>query len=195
MKVYVAESVSAADFFHRRWEGHVVEEIARLLGGRAYHRIVITRDLLAEAIRRATKSECDVFHLSCHGNSSGLALTSGEELSWDELGAAFETAGYAPGALVLSSCLGGDRGAARAFKDRTPRPKVIFGSEGDDENNLTFAGACVAWPILYTELESRGMAREVFREAIDKMNTVAGHEFIYWRWDDDRDGYRRYPTR
>lgn len=191
MKVYIAESVAADDFFYRRWEGHVVEEIARLLGGRPYYRIVITRDLLAEAIRRAKRSECEVFHLSCHGNSSGLALTSGEELSWDDLGAVFEAADYAPGALVLSSCLGGDRGAARAFRERTPRPTVIFGSE----SKLTFAGACIAWPILYTELETRGMAREVFRDAIDKMNTVAGHEFVYWRWDDDRDGYRRYPPR
>lgn len=201
MQVYVAESASADDFFQRRWEGHVVEEIARLLGGRAFYRIVISRDLLAEAIHRAKKSDCEVFHLSCHGlvdsddTALGVALTSGETLSWDELAGCFEDAGYAPEALVLSSCLGGDRGAARAFKAQAQRPRVIFGSEGERKNSLTFAGACVSWPILYTELETQGMAREVFRDAIDKMNSVAAHKFVYWRWDDDRDGYRRYPAR
>jgi hypothetical protein len=50
-------------------------------------------------------------------------MTSGEELSWDELGAAFETAGYAPGALVLSSCLAATEGlpARSRIGHRDPR--------------------------------------------------------------------------
>jgi hypothetical protein len=38
------------------------------------------------------------------------------------------------------------------------------------------------------------MAPEVFQVAINKMNSVTAHQFVYWSWDDDRDGYRRYPA-
>jgi hypothetical protein len=38
-KILVAESISADDFYERDWEGYVVEEIVRLLGGRTFYRI------------------------------------------------------------------------------------------------------------------------------------------------------------
>jgi hypothetical protein len=190
MRVYVAESVSSEDFFEKNWEGHVVEEIVRLLGSRALYRIVMTSSLFDRALRQGSKYNCNAFHLSCHGNDTGICLTNGDCLSWDELAGAFEQADYAPSALILSSCLGGDGGAARAFRHHQQRPDVIFGSEAENDL-LTFAGACVSWPILYTELETQGMTRNAFKEAVDKMNHIAGHQFVYWRWDDDR--YRRYP--
>jgi hypothetical protein len=193
MRAYVAESATAVDFFERRWEGHVVEEIVRLLGGRVFYRIVMTSSLLDRALNNALNRTCDVFHLSCHGDELGIQLTDGTDLSWDELALKFERATYAPKALVLSSCIGGDRGAARAFQGNTFRPDVIFGSEADEPLEITFPGACVAWPILYTELSTLGMARSVFREAVDKMNRVTIHRFVYWRLDDDR--YLRYPPR
>ena len=66
-----------------------------------------------------------------------------------------------PRALILSSCLGGDAGAARAFKAQRRRPQVIFGTEG--KHKLTFSGACISWPVLYTELVENGMKRNVSR--------------------------------
>jgi len=32
LKAFIAESVSPEEFYHRHWEGHVVEEIVRLWG-------------------------------------------------------------------------------------------------------------------------------------------------------------------
>ncbi len=192
MRAYIVEFVSAANFYRREWEGHVVEEIVRLSGARTTYRIAITKGFLIQALERASKRDCEIFHLSCHGNDEGICLTNGERLSWDELAEAFDDATYDPDALILSSCLGGEGGAARAFFKKEWRPSVIFGSESNSDK-LTFSGACISWPILYTELVQKGMGREVFQHAVDKMNSVTNHEFVYWRWDADR--YRRYPAR
>lgn len=191
MQVLVAESVSPNDFYSRRWEGHVVEEIVRLLGGRAVYRIVMTRPLLFRAIQLAAKNRCGVFHLSCHGDEKGIQLTDGTNLSWEGLADAFQKADPMPSALILSSCRGGDAGAAHAFTRRPRRPRVIFGTVG--ENALTFPGACISWPILYTELIRRGVERKAFVEAVDKMNLIAPHKFVYRRWKEKK--YWRYPRK
>lgn len=195
MRTYIAESVYPEDFFERRWEGHVVEEIVRLLHGRAFYRIVMTSALLDAALGRARKRDCDVFHLSCHGDESGICLTDGTDLSWDELALKFRDARYSPSVLVLSSCLAGDRGAARAFRNHTSRPAVIFGTEGDGDDKIRFPGACITWPMLYTELLTQGMEQSALRSAVNKMNRVTAHQFVYWRWNDDSDRYLRYPPR
>lgn len=193
LRAFVAESVSPEDFYSRRWEGHIVEEIVRLLGGRTFYRIVMTRTLLGKAIRHATKYECDVFHLSCHGDESGICVADGTDMSWNDLADAFQRPNQSLSALILSSCLGGDAGVARAFRERPWRPQVIFGTEAKGENKLTFPGACISWPILYTELINRGITRGVFQEAVKKMNALTPHGFVYWRWDGKK--YLRYPGR
>jgi hypothetical protein len=70
---------------------------------------------------------------------------------------------------------------------------VIFGSEATKPNEITFPGACIAWPILYTSLATRGMTRHAFQDAVGKMNLITKHKFVYRRWDGDY--YRRYPGR
>jgi hypothetical protein len=192
LKTFVAESVSPEDFYNSRWEGYVVEEIVRLLGGRTLYRIVVTPALLTDAIFLAASNKCDVFHLSCHGDDTGVELTDGTELSWKELADAFQKANPMPSALILSSCLGGDQGLAQAFEKHKRQPKVIFGTESQNKE-LTFSGACISWPILYTDLVKRGMRREVFIDAVKKMNQITPHEFVYRRWDGER--YLRYPSR
>ena len=96
--------------------------------------------------------------------------------------------------LILSSCVGGDGGIARAFEERKRRPQVIFGAEADDDEHLlTFPTACISWPVLYTILARRGLTGPAFKNAVNKMNHVAPHRFVYRRWDGD--AYRRYPRR
>jgi hypothetical protein len=70
LKVFTAESVSPEDFYDRDWEGHIVEEIVRLLGGKASYRIVLNDELLCRAIKTASDNDYDVFHLSCHGSDT-----------------------------------------------------------------------------------------------------------------------------
>ena len=192
LKIFVAESVSAENFYSSRWEGYVVEEIVRLLGGQTLYRIVITPEFLTKAILLAAKNKYDVFHLSCHGDNTGIGLTDGTDLSWKQLADRFQEGLHMPSALILSSCLGGDKGIAQAFGKHERRPKVIFGTESQDKK-LTFSGACISWPILYTDLVKRGMTKEVFMDAVDKMNRITPHEFVYRRWDGEK--YVRHPSR
>jgi hypothetical protein len=192
LKIFVAESVSEKDFYHRRWEGRVIEEIVRLLGSRTIYRIAMTRKLFAKAVRLAARNKCDVFHLSCHGDKTGIELTDGTELSWEELAEAFQEVDHMPAALIMSSCVGGNAGIARAFEKHKRRPDVIFGTEGKDGKELTFSSACICWPILYKDLVKRGIGPKVFKGAVDKMNRLTRHQFVYRRWDEE---YRRYPRR
>ncbi len=193
LKTFIVESVSPDDFYNRHWEGHVVEEIVRLLDGKASYKLVLNEGLLRRAIRNASESVCDIFHLSCHGDEKGICLSDKRDISWEALADSFQTADHMPTALVLSSCAGGDGAIARVFAERERRPQVIFGAEGTGKHVLTFPGACISWPILYTALATHGMNRKAFMDAVDKMNLITSHQFVYRRWDEKR--YRRHPSR
>jgi hypothetical protein len=165
LKAFIAESVSPGEFYNRNWEGHVAEEIVRLLDGKASYRIVLNAELLCRAIKTASENAYDIFHLSCHGSKKGIRLTDDKRLSWAELADCFQKAHDIPKALILSSCVGGNGGIARAFENRKRRPQVIFGAEAEDDDHLlTFPGACISWPILYTILATRGMTAPAFKK-------------------------------
>jgi hypothetical protein len=124
LKVFIAESLSHEDFYDRDWEGHAAEEIVRLLNGRSRYRIVLNRALLRRAIREADDDGYAVFHLSCHGDEDGVRLSGNRDVSWQELADYFQKAKTAPTVLILSSCVGGDAGIARAFEKLDRRPTV-----------------------------------------------------------------------
>lgn len=190
LKIFVAESLSPKDFYRRQWEGRVVEEIVRLLNGKTSYRIVMNESFLDKAIKYASNNEYNVFHLSCHGNEAGVKLSDETEICWKDLADRFQnTTKSPPTALVLSSCAGGDRGIALAFKKCRQRPQVIF---GDEAENITFHDACISWSILYTALAAEGFEKEVFQDAVDRMNQITPHQFVYRRWDKGK--YRRYPA-
>ena len=152
LRVSVVESVSPNDLYHRQCEGHVVEGIIRLLDGRVSYRIVLNENLLRRAIKTASENAYYIFHLSRHGDEEGIQLSDETDIALEAVADCFQKFHYMPAALVLSSCVGGDGGIARAFKNYRQRPDVIFGAEGKDEHAITFPGACISWPILYTEL-------------------------------------------
>jgi hypothetical protein len=192
LKVFIAESVTHEDFYDRDWEGHAAEEIVRLLNGRTRYRIVLNKTLLRRAIKEAADNDYGIFHLSCHGDEDGVQLSGNRDVSWRELAEYFQEAKSTPEALVLSSCVGGDAGIARAFEKLDRRPTVIFGAEATEEDDLiTLPSACISWSILYSVLATEGMTPDAFKEAVTKMNKVTPHQFVYRRWDDK--GYRRYP--
>jgi hypothetical protein len=192
-KILIAESAAPEDFYAEDCEGHVVQAMARVLHWKATYKIALNAKTLCRAIRAASSGAYDILHLSCHGDEEGIQLTDEAELSWEELADCFQEIEQIPRALVISSCLGGDNGIARAFQDRKRRPSVIFGAEGKRNRRITFRGACITWPILYTSLAKIGLTPEAFKDAISKMNLITKHQFVYRRWDEGK--YRRYPSR
>jgi len=192
-KILIAESVSPGDFYADNCEGHVVEAVARVLHWKANYKIALNAETLCRAIRAASSGEYDILHLSCHGDAKGIQLTDETEVSWAELVDCFQEGDRIPQALIISSCVGGDGGIARAFQNRKRRPSVIFGAEGKAKRRITFTGACITWPILYTSLAKDGLTRDAFKGAVTKMNLITKHEFVYRRWHEGK--YRRYPGR
>ncbi len=192
-KILIAESVFPDDFYADDREGHVVEAMARVLHWKATYKIALNAETLCRAIKAAANGGYDILHISCHGNAKGIQLTNGTELSWGQLADCFQRMEGIPQALVISSCVGGDGGIARAFWDRKRKPRVFFGAEGAARRRITFTGACITWPILYTSLAKAGLTRDAFKDAVTKMNSVTRHEFVYRRWHEGK--YLRYPSR
>jgi len=162
LKVFIAESVTHEDFYNRDWEGHAAEEIVRLLNGRTRYRIVLNKTLLRRAIKEAADKGYGIFHLSCHGDEEGVRLSGKRGVSWRELAEYFREAKSGPAVLVLSSCVGGDAGIARAFEKLDRRPTVIFGAEATEADDLiTLPSAWISWSILYSVLAAEGMTPDV----------------------------------
>jgi hypothetical protein len=194
LKVFIAESLSHEDFYNRDWEGHAAEEIVRLLDGQARYRVVLSRTLLRKAIKESGTDGYSIFHLSCHGNKDGVQLSGLRDVSWQQLAEYFQAAKSVPDALVISSCVGGDAGIARAFEKLDQRPAVIFGAEAAKKSDvITLPNACISWSILYSVLAEQGMTPDAFKEAVDKMNKVTPHQFAYRRWHGGK--YKRYPAK
>jgi len=192
-KILIVESVFAKDFYKGNREGQVVEAIARVLHWQPEYKIALDKGHLCKAIETAATDSYDILHISCHGDAGGIQLTDETELSWDDLASCFRGLNPIPKALVISSCVGGDAGVARAFRRNGRRPNVIFGAEAQDPNEITFPGACISWPVLYTSLAQTGLTAEAFKDAVTKMNLITKHKFVYRRWHDGN--YRRYPSR
>jgi hypothetical protein len=191
--VFITESLFPEDIRKGDLEGEVVQAISGVLHWQSDYKDVRDKKMLCKAIRAASADDYDIFHLSCHGDAEGIQLADKTELSWDELADCFQGFGSIPNALVLSSCVGGDHGVARSFKKKTRKPQVIFGAEGRNQNRISFPGACISWPILYTSLASTGINRDAFKDAMKKMNLITRHQFVYRRWDGEK--YRRYPSK
>lgn len=192
-KILIAESVGTDDFYEENCEGQVVLAIAKVLHWRASYKITLDAGTLSRAIKHASQNGYDILHLSCHGDEDGIQLSDLTELSWDHLADCFQDLNPIPKALVISSCVGGDAGVAHSFRSNKRRPTVIFGAEGRKRQRITFPGACISWPILYTSLARAGLTPEAFKDAVAKMNMITKHEFVYRRWHNGN--YRRYPAR
>jgi hypothetical protein len=70
---------------------------------------------------------------------------------------------------------------------------LTVGPVGKGNRRITFTGACITWPILYTALAKGGLTRDAFKDAVTKMNRITKHEFVYRRWHEGK--YRRHPSR
>ena len=83
-RVMVIESPSPDDYFHGRREGHGHCELLRLSEVPHKYREVTDRAHLRAALAEVELSRAKYVHISCHGASEGIVLTSGESLTWDE---------------------------------------------------------------------------------------------------------------
>jgi hypothetical protein len=196
-RVFIAESNNPLDFYLGRLDGHAANEVLKVRRIPSLYRVVLDRKMLKKAVAAAGRFETDIFHLSCHGDETGIQLADGEELGWEELADELTPLASRSRILVNSSCVGGHSGIAKAFRATSNRFGYICGStRSTEDDGVGYHDACLAWSILYNVLANRqSRSRAAFQDAIDKINAVVAGDFVYRRWDGKMRGYRSYPAR
>lgn len=209
--VFIIESPSARDILDERSEGEALCAGLRLAGIHALRYRVYDRDALDEAFRRLaletrtrthfvpgqqvrTTLVVPSFHFSAHGNAEGIALTSGEFLTWEELRSTLLQFARASGTLsdrddvpfaaievVFSACEG--LSARKMFGFGKPFPCVVVVGPTVP---VTWPEALTAFLTFYHLTIAKRMKPD---DAVFVMNASAGLEnvFQFCRYVDWRD--------
>ncbi len=191
MNVFIVESSYPRDFYHESLDGLSVKSLLNTIWVDCELRMVLNGAYFRRAIREAAEKEYTVLHLSCHGDENGIAFTDNSQPTWDEFAQMFQVLPSVPPVLVMSSCCGADGDIGRAFKRRTKRPKIIFGST----KALTYSEYCTAWAILYHRFKCDGANRKTAMTAMRQISAVVNDSFVYRRWDSQSGFYRHFPPR
>ena len=129
-----------------------------------------------------------VIHLSMHGNQDGIALTSGENISWGELREILMpiNASMQNGLLVcLSTCYGYSGTRMDMYFDEKPPFWAIVGSGGD----VTWGDSLQGFSTFYHHW-FKGAA---MLECAERMRQASGHSlFLGQAGKDSRSGYANY---
>lgn len=114
--VYIIESPSAGDLFHKKSEGEILERTLKMGGIPSEYKIVANANYLNVAITTGLiqylenkKALPPAVHISAHGNQDGFELTSGELIEWEKLKEILKPINQALSGnllLCMSSCEG-----------------------------------------------------------------------------------------
>jgi hypothetical protein len=120
---------------------------------------------------------------------AGKRATPGFE--WPEFVELFQVNYEPPQVLVMAACNGASPNLAKAFSNVPKRPKIII--ESTDERYP--ADYVAAWALLYRRFERSGINRDAAQEVLEQICAVVHENFRYFRWDEERERYLRYPAR
>jgi hypothetical protein len=114
--VFVIESPSAADLYHRRGEGEIIKQAAELNGIMCVVKTAISLQAFEACLKFSIVDAMNmapdcipVVHISAHGNSHGIQLSDGYQMSWAELRDHLRPVNQAIGGVLvvcMSSCEG-----------------------------------------------------------------------------------------
>ena len=148
--VHIIESPSSTDLMDGRTEGRVLSEVLRLAAIPYCYNLTVDRAVLSDALwprlleARETHGREPILHLSMHGNAEGVALTSGEFLSWNNLRGLLRplVAAMQRGLLVcMSSCFGSAGCRMAMYTDNEPHFRALVGNSA----SATWADAAIAY--------------------------------------------------
>ena len=194
--VYVVESPSAPDLYHQRGEGDLLRQILCLNGIPCITRCAVSREAVAAAlslgIHEAMQQFPDfvpILHISAHGYSEGVELSSGEHVTWAELKEFLKPINRALSNCLLvcmSSCNGyaGSRMAMWPQEQELPFFAIVGNSD-----NPTWAETAAAYTCFYHRLANG----DFVVEAVEAMRIASGNESFYSTTAEDaRAGYMEY---
>ena len=174
--VYIVESPSPKELYEGMSEGELLERALSLADIECERRLVVNRDMFEEAIGQdfteaVEDSDCwpPVLHFSLHGDESGIELTNGDEVSWDELREMLipVNSGFDETlTLCMSACQGVQ--ALQAAMNSGALPFVgVIGPTGDP----TWSDAAIAYAAFYHLLVK---TRDIDR-AVEGMKAASGY--------------------
>jgi len=91
--VYIIESPSPADLYHKRFEGEALNKTLQLSQIPSSHHITVDEIAfraafvvgLKEYFNSSSPAPSPIIHISAHGSDKGIQLTSGQVIQWDDL--------------------------------------------------------------------------------------------------------------
>ena len=114
--VYIVESPSGDDLYHKRFEGEILSKALALADIPSEHRLAV--DLAAfnaalthqlQSYLSSSQGRLPVLHISAHGSEDGIVLTDGTKIDWIQLREKIMPLNEALGGyliLCMSSCKG-----------------------------------------------------------------------------------------
>lgn len=194
--VYVVESPSPLDLYHRRSEGEIIRQAVNL--NKIPCQVVTAVNLeafeaslkigLPEAMAAYTNL-IPILHISAHGNHEGIQLSSGQVLQWAVLRqylAPINTA-LKNNLLICMSCCKGYAGTRMAmFTEDQGYPFYAIVANSEDP---LWADTAVAYSTFY-HLLGKG---EYILDAVQAMRVASGNDtFFVNTAEESRQGYLDY---
>jgi len=194
--VFVIESPSAVDLYHRRSEGDIVRQAVELNGIHCIVKTAISRVAFGACLKIGLKQAMaqlsgflPLLHISAHGNSDGIQLSDGYVMPWAELKDHLRPVNEALGGslvVCMSSCEGYSGIRMAMHTDQVDLPY------------LALVG-CAAKPVWgdtavgYSTLYHRLWRGEHIATAVDAMRVASGNpEFFLEHAVQTRQSYVDY---
>lgn len=194
--VFVVESPSPLDLYHRRSEGEIIKQTVNL--NQIPSRVVTAVNMdafeaslkigLSEAME-SCKGLIPILHISAHGNKDGIQLSNGEIITWARLRQMLFpiNAALNNSLLVCLSCCEGYSGTRMAMfleDNRYPFYAIVANSE-----KPLWADTAVAYSTFY-HLIAKG---EYIIDAVNAMRVASGNN-TFWveTAEQSKKGYINY---
>ena len=194
--VYIVESPSAVDLYHKRSESDLLKQAINLNQIPCIDRVAISREAFVAAIRVGLYEEMKSFpglipvlHISAHGFSEGIQLSSGEIIEWAFLRELFKPVNTAlKGNLLvcMSSCEGysGSRMAMVTDDSEFPFYAIVGNCQ-----KPTWSETAIAFATFY-HLVAKG---RYIIDSVEAMKIASGNDSFYITTaEESRQGYLEY---
>lgn len=198
--VHIIESPAPEDLVEDRCEGRMLGEALSIARIQHVYSLAVNRNTFVYSIANRLLDAVERFqslpilHMSAHGNLEGIALTSGEQITWTQLASLIRPLANAlEGNLIV--CLSACSGAAGCRMAMERSSGHTFGVLVSNTAEVSWADAAVAYVTFYHRL----FRHSTVAEATDAMRSASGDQNFVWllgsmvkdewnRWASERRG-------
>lgn len=177
--VFVIESPSSVDLYHRRSEGEILQQAANLNQIPCIVKTAINYEAFEASLKIGLKEAMDIYkglipilHVSAHGFEEGIQLSSGEIIKWDEFAELLRPLNIAlsNSLLLCLSCCQGYSGIRMAMTEEN-KDHPYFAIVANGEKPL-WSDTAVAYSTFY-HLLAKG---HLIVDAVNAMQVAAGND-------------------